>query len=105
ELHMYRGDSPFGDAHFDADERVFLPGVGAAGSFPMTLGNAAVGVVTEIGSAVEGVAVGDRVAGYGPLRETQTWRWGTAGVYPGVRKVPDGMSWQNALCLDPATVA
>ena len=105
ELHMYRGDSPFGESHFDPDERAFLPGGAAFAGFPFALGNAAVGVVTEVGAAVEGVALGDRVAGYGPLRETQTWAWGTPGVYPGARRMPAGMSWQNALCLDPATVA
>src|SRR5579884_4448422 len=99
---MYRGDSPFGDAHFDADERVFLAGVGAVGAFPLVLGNVAVGLVSEVGAGVRGVAVGDRVAGRGPLREAQTWRWGAPGVYPGMRRVPEGVGWQNALCLDPA---
>src|SRR5205814_8401344 len=61
--------------------------------------------VAEIGPGVEGVAVGERVAGYGPLRETQRWAWGTMGAYPGVRKVPPGMSAPAAVCLDPATVA
>src|SRR5260370_33699940 len=74
-------------------------------AFPMPLGNIAVGLVTELGPGVEGVAVGDRVGGYGPLRETQRWAWGTPGAYPGVRKMPDTMSWQAAVCLDPATVA
>lgn len=105
ELHLYRGDSPYGDSRFEAERRIFVDGPGASGSFPLRLGNVAVGVVTEVGAAVYGVAVGDRVAGYGPLRETQTWAWGTEGVYPGARKVPDGMPWQSAVCLDPATVA
>jgi threonine dehydrogenase-like Zn-dependent dehydrogenase len=104
ELHGYRGDSPFSDSHWEPDQKIFLPG--AQGSqFPRPLGNIAVGMVVEVGASVEGVAVGERVAGYGPLRETQTWRWGTPGAYPGVRRVPPGMSWQAAVCLDPATVA
>src|SRR5579859_6469785 len=69
ELHGYRGDSPFSDSHWDAAARVFLPGAPDSG-FPRALGNIAVGLVIDIGSGVEGVAIGDRVAGYGPLRET-----------------------------------
>ncbi len=105
ELHMYRGDSPFADSHWDPVGRIFLPGPAESASFPRSLGNIAVGVVVEVGPDVTGVAVGERVAGYGPLRETQRWAWGTPGAYPGVRKMPPEMSWQSAVCLDPATVA
>ena len=127
ELHMYRGDSPFGDSRWDPVERVFLPGAADQDGFPRPLGNIAVGEVIEVGPDVDGVAVGDTVAGYGPLRETQRWRWdgpaaagdggrgagqggssarpSARGAYPGVRKLPAGMSWQAAVCLDPATVA
>jgi threonine dehydrogenase-like Zn-dependent dehydrogenase len=113
ELHMYRGDSPFGDSHWDPGERIFLPGASEQGGFPRPLGNIAVGEVVEVGPGVaagadagtEGVGVGDVVAGYGPLRETQRWPWGTPGPYPGVRRMPPGMSWQAAVCLDPVTVA
>jgi threonine dehydrogenase-like Zn-dependent dehydrogenase len=104
ELHGYRGDSPFSDSHWDPAAKIFRPGAAGSG-FPRPLGNIAVGVVTEIGAEVGGIAVGDRVAGYGPLRETQRWAWGTAGAYPGVRKMPDRMTWQEAVCLDPVTVA
>src|SRR5437667_10531526 len=75
ELHMYRADNPFADAQWDRQRRIFLPGAGAgaragaAGSFPMPLGNMTVGIVTEVGTGVAGVAIGDRVAGYGPLRK------------------------------------
>lgn len=105
ELHMYRGDSAFADSHWDAEQRIFLPGSAPSGGFPRPLGNIAVGVVTEVGAGVRGVRVGDRVAGYGPLRETQQWAWGMPGAYPGVRIMPGGMPWQSAVCLDPATVA
>jgi threonine dehydrogenase-like Zn-dependent dehydrogenase len=104
ELHGYRGDSPFSDSHWNSERKLFLPGASES-QFPRSLGNIAVGTVVEVGANVEGVSVGERVAGYGPLRETQTWRWGTSGAYPGVRKLPPGMSWQAAVCLDPATVA
>lgn len=105
ELHMYRGDSAFADSHWDPVLRVFVSESEPVSNFPLPLGNIAVGTVVDVGAEVTGVAIGDRVAGYGPLRETQTWAWGTTGVYPGVRPVPPGMSWQNAVCLDPTTVA
>lgn len=105
ELRQYRGDSLLADSHWDPEQRIFLAGAGPRPQYPRPLGNMAVGVVTEIGPGVEGVVVGDRVAGYGPLRETQRWAWGTTGAYPGVQKMPDGMTWQAAVCRDPATVA
>ena len=105
ELHAYRGDSPFADSRWDAEQRLFVRAESPKPSFPISLGNIAVGRVTEVADGVEGVAVGDLVAGYGPLRETQTWAWVTAGAYPGARKLPDGMPWQAAVCLDPVTVA
>lgn len=105
ELHMYRGDSPFGESHYDSTEGLFLPGTADHSLFPMSLGNIAVARVTEVGSEVEGFAIGDQVAGYGPLRETQTWRVDSERVYPGVRKMPEGMSPETAVMLDPLTVA
>lgn len=102
---MLRGDSAFGDSRWDAERRVFVPGAADGDAFPRPLGNIAVGRVIELGTDVRGVAVDDRVAGYGPLRETQRWTWGSQGVYPGVRKLPAAMPWQAAVCLDPATVA
>lgn len=104
ELHFYRGENPLVDSHWDPTRQMFLAG-SERPVFPRRLGNIAVGVVSEVGSGVEGVSIGDRVAGYGPLRETQTWVWGGPGAYPGVRKMPDRMTWQEAVCLDPATVA
>jgi threonine dehydrogenase-like Zn-dependent dehydrogenase len=105
EMHMYRGDSPLGDSHFDPTIRAFLPGQRTGGVFPIRLGNMCVGDVVEVGPNVEGVSLGDRVAGYGPLRETHRWAWGGPGVYPGPRKMPEGMTWQSAVCLDPTAVA
>src|SRR3982750_3994173 len=93
ELHMYRGDSPFGDSHLDPELRAFVAGGAPSGRFPIALGNVAVGRVTEVGSAVEGIAAGDRVAGYAPLRQTQTWSWTgrREGGYSRVRTMPHGM--------------
>jgi len=105
ELHMLRGDGAFGDSRWDAERQVFVSGAADGDVFPRPLGNIAVGRVIELGTDVRDVAVDNRVAGYGPLRETQRWTWGSQGVYPRVRKLPEAMPWQAAVCLDPATVA
>jgi len=67
--------------------------------FPMGLGNMCVGRIVEIGEGVEGFSMGDRVAGYGHLRETHTWR------ADGVRRMNEGMTWKEAVCFDPAQFA
>ncbi|TAK25662.1 MAG: zinc-binding alcohol dehydrogenase [Chloroflexota bacterium] len=105
EMHMYRDDSPFASSRWDPLRRLFVDDRDTPKSFPRPLGNIAVGDVTKVGAGVQGVRVGDIVAGYGPLRETHLWSWAGPGAYPGVRKLPPGMTWQAAVCLDPATVA
>lgn len=67
--------------------------------FPMGLGNMCVGRITELGEGVEGFSVGDRVAGYGNLRETHTWNVG------GLLRMNDSMTWKDAVCYDPAHFA
>lgn len=67
--------------------------------FPMGLGNMCVGRITDVGEGVEGCSVGDRITGYGKLRETQTW--------PAQRlhRMDERMTWKEAVCLDPAQFA
>ncbi|MBI2939633.1 MAG: zinc-binding alcohol dehydrogenase [Chloroflexi bacterium] len=105
ELRLYRGEAPQQDSRWDPAWHIFLPGTAEGHGFPRRLGNMAVGLVTEVGPGVEGVAVGDRVAGYGPLRETQRWAWNVPGAPPRAWKMPEQMSWQAAVCLDPTIVA
>jgi threonine dehydrogenase-like Zn-dependent dehydrogenase len=66
---------------------------------PRSLGNATVGVVGELGPAVEGLAVGSRVYGYLPIRETHTVK------AEALRLAPEGVSDEMLACLDPAMVA
>ena len=68
-------------------------------SFPMGLGNMCVGRVSEIGEGVEAFSIGDRVAGYGNLRETHTWQ------AERVLRMSDRMTWKEAVCYDPAHFA
>jgi threonine dehydrogenase-like Zn-dependent dehydrogenase len=70
---------------------------GKFGSF--TVGNMFVGTVTEVGAGVAGYEPGERVLGYGGFREVQTC--GTKYLW----KVPAGISWKSAVCLDPADFA
>jgi len=67
--------------------------------FPKKLGNICVGTISEIGADVTGYAEGDRVAGYGGLRDTHTWP--ADRVLP----MPERMTWQEAVCFDPAQFA
>ncbi|MGH2559769.1 MAG: zinc-dependent alcohol dehydrogenase, partial [Thermomicrobiales bacterium] len=69
------------------------------GRFPMRLGNMAVGVVTEVGLGVTRFAGGDRVFGHFPIRETQTVEETRADP------LPEGVSPEAAVCLDPAVMA
>jgi len=62
-------------------------------------GNMFVGAVTEVGAGVTGFAVGDRVLSYGGFREVQTV------AASRLWKMPDGLSWKSAVCLDPADFA
>ena len=67
--------------------------------FPMGLGNMCVGKVIKIGEQVEDFSIGERVAGYGSLRETHTW------LAKNVLKMNKRMSWKEAVCFDPAQFA
>lgn len=66
------------------------------------LGNMVVGDIIECGSEVTDYAVGDSVCGYGPLSETVIIN--AVNNYK-LRKMPQGSSWKNAICYDPAQFA
>jgi threonine dehydrogenase-like Zn-dependent dehydrogenase len=66
------------------------------------LGNQWVGDVVEKGDGVGRFGLGDRVCGYGGIRETQVI---DAVEDPFLFRVPDAMPWKSALCLDPAQFA
>ncbi|MCL6547585.1 MAG: zinc-binding alcohol dehydrogenase [Alicyclobacillus sp.] len=106
ELAAFRGESPHIADYYDEDWRSFLPrekGSESGVSFgSWNLGNQWVGVIVEAGSAVRDFAVGDRVCGYGGIRETHIVR-AVDNYY--LLKVPEGMSWKSAVCFDPAQFA
>ncbi|CAA9518636.1 MAG: hypothetical protein AVDCRST_MAG73-49 [uncultured Thermomicrobiales bacterium] len=72
---------------------------GQGATFPRRLGNMAAGVVAEVGSDVSRFRPGDRVFGHFPIRETQTVD------QTGADPLPEGLSPEVAVCLDPAVMA
>ena len=70
------------------------------GEEPRPVGNMFVGSVAEVGSAASYVKVGERVLGYGAFRETHI-----ISAASSLWRVPDGVSWKSAVCLDPADFA
>lgn len=101
EMVAYRG-LPRGTAvRYDAEWGCLLPRTPeqAASTFPLRLGNMAVGVVTEVGTEVTRFRPGDRVFGHLPIRETQT------ADEARIELLPRGVSPEAAVCLDPAVMA
>jgi threonine dehydrogenase-like Zn-dependent dehydrogenase len=106
EVGVFRGEDPFVADLFDEDWRLFVAREDAArdthdGDGPV-LGNQWVGIIVEKGDGVRRFSVGDRVCGYGGIRETQVL---DAEAEPFLLQVPEGMPWKSALCLDPAQFA
>jgi len=66
--------------------------------YPAPLGNTCVGEVIEVGPQVTGVKAGETVFRYGSFREEHIWP-------ADVQKLPEGVPWQAAVCLDPADFA
>jgi len=102
-LAIYRGPSSLSERHYDPQMGIFLPrdaGAGQAfGSFPMSLGNMTVGLVTEIGGEVTHLGIGDRAYGYLPIRETHTVH------EDAVMKAPPELKDEELVCIDPSVVA
>lgn len=99
ELVAYRND-PAANRPYDPRWGAVFPRSAEEGlrTFPRPLGNMAVGTVCEVGPAVARFSVGDRVFGHFPIRETQTVDETRADP------LPDGLSPEAAVCLDPAVM-
>jgi threonine dehydrogenase-like Zn-dependent dehydrogenase len=98
ELVTYR-DDPVSRRVYDPDWGAMVDAGEHGPRFPMRLGNMAVGTVTDIGPDVERFRVGDHVFGHFPIRETQTVDESRADL------LPDGLSPEAALLLDPVVMA
>ena len=100
ELVGYRND-PVASRPYDPEWGAVIPRPPeeALASFPRSLGNMAVGEVTEVGPSVSRFQTGDRVFGHFPIRETHTVDESKADL------LPDSLSAEAALCLDPVVMA
>ena len=115
ESHGFLADSPFKETRFDPEYRIFLPLAEKQPKFPMRLGNMTVGTVIETGPRVTRFKPGDRVYGHLSVRETHVVHelgrgQGKVPLGSGVREsrlhhLPEGMSPQEAVLLDPAHFA
>ncbi len=101
ELTIYRGESPFEDKYYDEDWNAFLTKKtkDERSMFPWGLGNMWVGEVIEKGVDVNNISVGQRVAGFGHLRNTHNIKAKDALI------LPSNMTWKEAVCYDPAHFA
>jgi len=100
ETHAIEG-SAFTEKEWDPELRLFKPRAEQADSLTPAergVGNMIVGVVTEVGPEVTRVRVGERVFGYGAIREMhqgpETKLWPLENLDP-----------VDAVCIDPAHVA
>lgn len=100
ELVGYRND-PVASRPYDPSWGAVMPrsAEDTLKSFPKPLGNMAVGVITEAGPEVTRFHVGDRVFGHFSIRETHT------ADESHVDLLPEGLSAEAALCLDPVVMA
>lgn len=99
ELISYR-DEPAAHRQYSRELGAVVPLDGEAGAgFPMRLGNMAVGTVIEAGSDATRFQTGDRVFGHWPIRETHVVDQDL------VDPMPEGVSAETVVCLDPAVMA
>jgi len=100
ELVAYRND-PVANRPYDYSLGAVVPRDTDEGlrAFPRPLGNMAVGTIIETGPSVTRFTVGDRVFGHFPIRETLTANETDADL------LPDGLSAEAAVCLDPVVMA
>lgn len=99
ELHCCDED-PFKSVYYDEETHIFRKRMKEeTNKGVMGLGNMWVGEILEIGSGVKGFSVGQRVAGYGNLRNTHIVKAEELLI------MPDSMTWQEAVCYDPLQFA
>lgn len=97
EMALYKGyANPRG--RYDAEYQLFRAEETGV-RYPLPLGNTAIGEVIEVGAEVRQFQVGDQVFRYAPFREEHVW------LAESVHRLPDGVPWQTAACLDPADFA
>jgi threonine dehydrogenase-like Zn-dependent dehydrogenase len=96
-LRKYRGDEDNWHTEFERTHRISLDEP-ALPDYPRAVGNMTVGTVTDVGTAVDRFAVGDRVYGHLPVRETHA----VSGA--DLHRVPEGMAREAVVFKNPAAV-
>lgn len=104
EMNLYRGTAPFHDQHFDTDLRLFLPGSDKI-AYLTHLGYEWVGRVTEVGTRVDHLQVGDLVHAPLPHRETHTFTPTYRPDWGRIEPLPEGITPDDAIVLALAGVA
>lgn len=99
EAHLFHGHAPGGDRRYDPEQRLFVPRDQPSPGFPIRLGNMFVGRVEAVGPGVSSLSVGQRVYGWSGSRDSHTLP--VARFHP----MPDGLTPEQAVCLDPAEFA
>ncbi len=106
EIADFRGLSPFIKEDYNSEWKLFLPrergDEGGVAFGKWNVGNMIVGEISEKGKEVQGFEVGDLVCTYGGIRETHIVN--TENNHR-LHKLPKNVSWQNAVCYDPAQFA
>ncbi|MEW6356746.1 MAG: zinc-binding alcohol dehydrogenase [Planctomycetota bacterium] len=99
EAAMYHGDAAWMKKKILPDMHLFVESDEPRKGFPVSLGNMFVGTVEKVGPKVEGFQVGDRVYGHGGARDSYTLPVNR------VKKVPEGVTPQEIVCIDPTEFA
>src|SRR6266498_1268966 len=106
EIADFRGQSPFIKEKYDDEWKLFLPredNDAVSVEFgKWNVGNMIVGQILKAGSNVTNFKEGDMVCSYGGIRETHILN---ANNNHRLHKLSENVSWQNALCYDPAQFA
>lgn len=99
ELRSFHAESPDASARWDRELRLHRRGESVSETFPISLGNMCLGVVTEVGGEVEALSSGDHAFGHLPIRETHTV------AAASLQLAPKGVSPQAIMYWDPADFA
>ena len=99
EAAMYHGEAGWMKKRMLPDMHLFVESDEKRKMFPVTLGNMFVGAVEKVGPKVEGMQTGDRVYGHGGARDSYTL------PAERVRRMPEGVTPQEIVCIDPTEFA
>jgi len=99
ELNVYQHD-PHAQTYYDEEAHIFKKRDVPESAYGKSgLGNMWVGEIIEIGTDVSGFSLGERVAGYGNLKQTHIVN------QKHLLKMAERMIWQEAVCFDPLQFA